>query len=80
VYKRQPLYQGLNLAQINKKEQERLLKLEHELLIQMGTYIKQYPKLKEDYQRLLSISGVGKKTAISLLTLYTYKQRHFSYF
>jgi len=35
----------------------------------MDTYIKQYPKLKEDYQRLLSISGVGKKTAISLLTL-----------
>ena len=52
-----------------KKEQERLRILEQELLIQMDTYIKQYPKLKEDYQRLLSISGVGKKTAISLLTL-----------
>jgi len=36
----------------------------------MDTYIKQYPQLKEDYQRLLSISGVGKKTAISLLVLF----------
>ena len=36
----------------------------------MDAYIKQYPQLKEDYQRLLSISGVGKKTAISLLVLF----------
>lgn len=37
--------------------------------------MKQYPKLKEDYQRLLSISGIGQKTAISLLVLFhTYKK------
>ncbi len=58
------------LYRLLKKEQERLCKLEHELLIQMDTYIKKYPKLNEDYQRLLSISGIGQKTAISLLTLF----------
>jgi len=58
------------LYRLLKKEQERLGKLEHELLIQMDTYIKQYPKLNEDYQRLLSISGIGQKTAVSLLTLF----------
>jgi len=58
------------LYRLLKKEQERLGKLEHELLIRMDTYIKQYPKLNEDYQRLLSISGIGQKTAISLLTLF----------
>ena len=58
------------LYRLLKKEQERLQKLEHELLTQMDAYIKQYPQLKEDYQRLLSISGVGKKTAISLLVLF----------
>jgi len=58
------------LYHLLKKEQERLCKLEHELLIQMDTYIKKYPKLNEDYQRLLSISGIGQKTAISLLTLF----------
>ena len=47
-----------------------MCKLEQELLIRMDTYIKGYPKLNEDYQRLLSISGVGRKTAISLLTLF----------
>ncbi len=47
-----------------------MCKLEQELLIQMDTYIKKYPKLNEDYQRLLSIAGIGQKTAISLLTLF----------
>jgi len=58
------------LHRLLKKEQERLGKLEQELLIRMDIYIKQYPKLKEDYQRLLSISGIGQKTAISLLVLF----------
>ena len=58
------------LRRLLKKEQERLCKLEHKLLIQMDTYIKQYPKLKEDYQRLLSISAIGQKTAISLMVLF----------
>ena len=58
------------LYRLLKKELKRLCKLEQELLIQIDNYIKQYPQLKEDYQRLLSISGVGKKTAISLLVLF----------
>jgi len=58
------------LYRLLKKEQERLQKLEQELLIRMDIYIKQYPKLEEDYQRLLSISGIGKKTAIGLLVLF----------
>ena len=58
------------LQRLLKKEQERLQRLEQVLLIQMDAYIKQYPKLKEDYQRLLGISGIGQKTAISLLLLF----------
>ena len=58
------------LYRLLKKELKRLCKLEQELLIRMDTYIKQDPKLKEDYQRQLSISGVGKKTAVSLLVLF----------
>ena len=58
------------LYRLLKKEQERLCKLEEVLLIRMDSYIKQFPKLKEDYQRLLSISGIGQKTAISLLVLF----------
>jgi len=58
------------LCRLLKKEEERLGKLEHELLVRMDTYIKGYPKLNEDYKRLLSISGIGQKTAVSLLTLF----------
>jgi len=58
------------LYRLLKKELERLSKLEQELLVRMDAYIKQCPELNEDYQRLLSISGVGQKTAISLLTLF----------
>jgi len=58
------------LYRLLKKELERLFKLEQELLVRMDDYIKEHPKLNEDYQRLLSISGVGQKTAISLLALF----------
>ena len=58
------------LCRLLKKEQERLCKLEQELLLRMDTYINEYPELNEDYRRLLDISGVGRKTAISLLVLF----------
>ena len=58
------------LHHLLKKEQERLCKLEQELLLRIDAYIKQYPELNEDYQRLLCIPGVGRKTAISLLVLF----------
>ena len=59
-----------NLCRLLKKELDRSCQLEQELLIRMEAYIKEYPKLYEDYQRLLSISGVGQKTAINLLVLF----------
>jgi transposase len=59
-----------HLEGVKDKTLYRLLKKEQEILIQMNTYIKKYPKLNEDYQRLLGISGIGQKTAISLLTLF----------
>jgi transposase len=59
-----------SLHRLLKKEEERLVKLENELLVRMDTYIKGYPELNEDYQRLLSISGIGQKTAINLLVLF----------
>ena len=58
------------LYRLLKKELERLCKLEQELLVRMDAYIKEYPELNEDYQRLLSTSGVGQKTAINLLVLF----------
>lgn len=58
------------LYRLLKKEQERLGKLEQVLLVRMDAYIKEYPELNEDYQRLLSISGIGQKTAINLLVLF----------
>ncbi|MFZ7101790.1 MAG: IS110 family transposase [Peptococcaceae bacterium] len=58
------------LYRLLKKEEERLDKLEQKLLIRMDTYIKGYLELNEDYQRLLSISGIGQKTAIHLLVLF----------
>jgi transposase len=58
------------LCRLLKKERERLQKLEDDLLVRMDIYIKEYPELREDYRRLLGISGVGKKTAISLLVFF----------
>jgi len=58
------------LHRLLKKEQEQLQRLEQELIVRMDTFIKGYPKLNQDYQRLLSISGIGQKTAVSLLTLF----------
>ena len=58
------------LYRLLKKELERLEKLEQELFMRMNSYVTGNPELNEDYQRLLSISGIGKKTAISLLVLF----------
>jgi len=58
------------LYRLLKKEQGRLCQLEQELLLRMDAYIKEYPELNEDYKRLLSIPGVGQKSAISLLVLF----------
>jgi hypothetical protein len=53
-----------------KKELKRAKKLEDKLFNDILEYVRQNQNLKEDYQRLLTISGVGDKTAIALLTLF----------
>ena len=58
------------LYRLLKKEQKRLEKLEQGLLMRMTTYVTENPELNQDYQRLLGISGIGQKTAISLLVLF----------
>ena len=53
-----------------KKEQKRAKKLEDKIFNDILEYVSNNQNLKEDYQRLLTISGVGDKTAIALLTLF----------
>ncbi|GAH08726.1 unnamed protein product, partial [marine sediment metagenome] len=58
------------LIALMKKDLKRAKKLEDKLFNDILEYVKQNQNLKEDYQRLLTISGVGDKTAIALLTLF----------
>ncbi len=53
-----------------KKELKRAQELEDKIFNDIKKYVEQNQNLKEDYQRLLTISGVGEKTAIALLTLF----------
>jgi len=53
-----------------KKDLKRAKMLEDKILNNIKEYIEQNQNLKEDYERLLTISGVGEKTAIALLTLF----------
>jgi len=58
------------LISLLKKDLKRAQILEDKILNNIKEYIEQNQDLKEDYQRLLTISGVGDKTAIVLLTLF----------
>lgn len=58
------------LITLIKKELKRAKKLEDKLFHDILEYVSKNQNLKEDYQRLLTISGVGEKTAIALLTLF----------
>jgi len=58
------------LISLLKKDLKRAQILEDKILNDIKEYIEQNQDLKEDYQRLLTISGVGDKTAIVLLTLF----------
>ena len=58
------------LIALLKKDLKRAKKLEDKLFNDILEYISKNQNLKEDYQRLLTISGVGDKTAIALLTLF----------
>jgi transposase len=53
-----------------KKDLKRAKKLEDKIFNDILEYVSKNQNLKEDYQRLLTISGVGDKTAIALLTLF----------
>ena len=59
-----------SLIALMKKELKRAKKLEDKIFNDILAYVSKNRNLKEDYQRLLTISGVGDKTAITLLTLF----------
>ena len=57
-----------------KEELKRAKKLQEELRLKMENYIEENDDLRESYRNLLTIGGIGKISAISLLTLFrTYK-------
>jgi len=58
------------LIALLKKDLKRAKKLEDRLFNDILEYVSKNQNLKEDYQRLLTISGVGDKAAIALLTLF----------
>jgi transposase len=62
--------QDKELFSLLKKELKRAQRLEDKLFGDIKDYIDKNPKLKPDYQRLLTISGIGEKAAFSLLTLF----------
>ena len=62
--------QDKELLKLLKQELKRAQGLEDKLLEEIKTYIKDHPKLQEDFQRLLTISGIGEKLALTLLALF----------
>ena len=58
------------LIALIKKDLKRAKKLEDKLFHDILEYVSKNQNLREDFQRLLTISGVGDKTAIALLTLF----------
>jgi len=58
------------LIALLKKEQKRAKKLEDRIFDDIKEYLDNNQNLKEDYQRLSTIPGIGEKAAIALLTLF----------
>jgi len=58
------------LITLLKKDLKRAKKLEDKIFNDILEYVSKNQNLKEDYQRLLTISGIGDKAAIALLTLF----------
>ena len=57
-----------------KKDLKRAKKLEDKIFHDIKEYLGKNQNLKEDYQRLSTIPGIGEKAAIALLALFkTYK-------
>ena len=63
-----------NLRKLLEKELLRKQQLETRLLGDIKYYIHEHPGLAKDYQRLMSISGIGEKLAFSLLFLFRHYQ------
>jgi transposase len=53
-----------------KKNLKRAKKLEDKIFNDIKEYLSKNQNLKEDYQRLSTIPGIGEKAAIALLTLF----------
>lgn len=62
------------LRKLLQKELLRKQQLEEKLLLDIKIYIARHPRLAEDYQRLMRISGIGDKLAFSLLFLFRHYQ------
>jgi len=62
------------LLRLLKQELKRAQRLEDQLLSEIKAYIQDHPKLQEDFQRLLTISGIGEKLAVTLLALFVHYQ------
>lgn len=60
-----------DLFRLLKKELKRTQRLEEQILKRITAYILKHPRLKADYQRLLTIPGIGEKSAPALLYLFT---------
>jgi transposase len=58
------------LITLIKKELKRAQELEDNIFNDIKKYVEQNQNLKEDYQRLSTIPGIGEKAAIALLTLF----------
>ena len=62
------------LRKLLQAEFKRKQQLEEKLLLDIKAYIAGHPKLAEDFQRLLTVSGIGEKLAFSLLALFRHYQ------
>jgi transposase len=58
------------LIDLIKKDLKRAQELEDKIFNDIKKYVEQNQNLKEDYQRLSTIPGIGEKAAIALLTLF----------
>ena len=52
-----------DLFRLLKKELKKALSLEEQILKRITAYILKHPRLKADYQRLLTIPEIGEKSA-----------------
>ena len=59
-----------DLFALLRKDLKRAYRLEEQILMRITAYIRKHPRSKADYQRLLTIPGIGKESAPALLYLF----------